>query len=262
MSQIYQPQTHLRAKLERRIARAVHKRPLTPKLSQSIISFSFDDCPQSAWKTAAPMLEDNGWRGTFYMAMGLCNITNHLGLHMSQDDVIAAYKNGHEIADHSYSHIDGQQVSTDEFLADIEKNQEALKALGLPPSRNFAYPYGCVSPKLKARLAQKFELARGIHNPALDVANAPLDTALLPAMRMYSEQTIDDIIAAIDKLENAPQWLNLFTHDVRDRPSAYGCTPNDMARVIKAIKASGARVMPMIDAFDAINTHQSGGENA
>lgn len=257
MEQIYHPQTNLFAKLERRIARITHKRSIKPALRQSIISFSFDDCPQSAWKNAAPILAENGWRATFYMAMGLCNTTNHLGLHMSEDDVIAAHENGHEIADHSYSHIDGQQASIDNFMADIDKNQAELKALGLPPSRNFAYPYGCVSPKLKTRIAQKFALARGIHNPAMRAPNTPLDTALLPAMRMYSGSMIADIIAAIKQLQNAPQWLNIFTHDVRPSPSPYGCTPEDMRAIIDAIKQSGAQVLPMIEAFDIINSDQS-----
>lgn len=252
MASIYQPQTHLPAKLERRIARLSRKRILKPALSQSIVSFSFDDCPQSAWKQGVALLAENGWRATFYMAMGLCNTTNHLGLHMSEDEVIDAYENGHEIADHSYSHLDGQQSSLDDFMADIDKNQAALKALGLPPSRNFAYPYGCVSPKLKSRIAPRFELVRGIHNPAIKTANSAQDTALLPAMPMYSGATIPDIIAAIERLPSAPQWLNIFSHDIRPDPSAYGCTPQDMRAIMKAIKQSGARVLPMIEAYDLI----------
>jgi len=254
MSVIYQPNTGLRAILERRAARLMRKRVLTSKLDRPIVSFSFDDCPRSALENAAPILEGNGWRGTFYMAMGLCETTNHLGLHMSEADVKAAHKSGHEIADHTFDHIDGQQITPQNFIDNIDKNQAALAALDIPPSRNFAYPYGCVSPTLKTAIAQKFELVRGVHNPKTGSANAALDTALLPSMRMYSGEAINDIIRAVELLEGAPQWLTIFTHDVREAPSDYGCTPDDMERIIRPIKDSGALVMPMIEALDYIES--------
>jgi len=50
-----------------------------PDLQQSIISFSFDDCPKSAITHGLPLLEAKGWRATIYVAYGLCGTTNHLG---------------------------------------------------------------------------------------------------------------------------------------------------------------------------------------
>jgi len=252
MSVIYEPNMDLRSKLERRAAKLIGKRNLRPKLDRPIISFSFDDCPRSALNNAAPLLEENGWHGTFYMAMGLCDSTNHLGLHMNADDVKAAYENGHEIADHTFSHIDGQQTPFKDFKADIDRNQAAITALGIPQSRNFAYPYGCFSPKLKKLTSQKFELVRGVHDPDMSEANRSLDTALLPSMRMYNGNEVNDIIQTIGRLKHDPQWLTLFTHDVRENPSDFGCRPDDIKRIISAIKKSDAQVMPMISALDYI----------
>src|SRR5438874_1364917 len=36
-----------------------------------LVSITFDDVPQSAWRIGAPMLEERGWRGTFYIATSL-----------------------------------------------------------------------------------------------------------------------------------------------------------------------------------------------
>jgi len=259
---IYRPRTNIKSKLERRASRLLNKRMIKPALTRPIISISFDDCPQTALLNAAPMLEENNWRGTFYMAMGLCGTTNHLGLHMTEDDVKAAHKNGHEIANHTFSHIDGQQTSQSNFLADIDKNQAALDALNLPLSQNFAYPYGCVSPKLKSRIAKKFKIVRGVHNPAQSSEQTShIDTALLPSMRIYSGDAVEAILRKIEHIKKHPQWLTLFTHDVRDTPSDYGCTPNDMARIIDAIKESGAIVLPLIDALNYTqNRVQSSGD--
>jgi len=254
MSAVYQPRTDLRSKLARRAARIIGKRMTAPKLERAIISFSFDDCPKSALTNAAPLLEVEGWRGTFYMAMGLCGSINHLGQHMSEDDVKAANHNGHEIADHTFDHLDGQQVSHREFLQNIDKNQNAIDALNIPLSRNFAYPYGCVSPSLKGKVAARFDLSRGVHDPVFKTANTQLDTALIPSMRMYHGQEIEDIIKTIESLQNAPQWLILFTHDVRVAPSDFGCTMQDISRIITAIKDNGVDVMPMIEAYDYIKS--------
>lgn len=252
MSDIYTPDMGLKAKLERHMARHFGRRNILPQPERPIISFSFDDCPKTALDNGAALLETEGWHGTFYMAMGLCGTTNHLGLHMSQRDVKAAFDTGHEIADHTYDHIDAQKTPLALFMINIEKNQTALDALGIPASRNFAYPYGSVSLKIKKRLKQEFELVRGVCDPE----TAKIDTALIPAMRMYSGHHIEDIIQTIKSMSTpdpkTPRWLNIYTHDISDNPSPYGCTPHEMRRIVNVIKDMDMQVMPMNKAYDRL----------
>ena len=142
-------------KASRFIARGV-SRSVLPALQESIISFGFDDCPSSAIETGLPFLEAEGWHATIYVACGLCDTENHLGKHMSLSDIVKIHERGHEIADHTFSHVSSNDVSTDEYLADIEKNQKTLEALGLPRSQHFAYPLGHVSPALKRQISERF----------------------------------------------------------------------------------------------------------
>lgn len=242
----------LRNLLSRRMARFVEKAVLPPP-HQSIVTFSFDDCPRSAIQTALPMLEAEDWRATIYVACGLCDTTNHLGLHMSLEDVVAVHSSGHEIADHTYSHLNTMDVSLKTFLADIKKNQKTLKNLGLPPSRHFAYPFGEVSPALKQALRTRFATLRGVISPN----NPSQDANLLNAMRLYSDDTIEAAIAQISQLTETPQWLHLFTHDVRDMPSQYGCTRENFARVVSAVKASGALVLTVDQAFQKLQQRET-----
>jgi peptidoglycan/xylan/chitin deacetylase (PgdA/CDA1 family) len=148
-------------KVERLISQKT-SRALLPELEQSIVSFGFDDCPASAIETGLPMLEAEGWNATIYVACGLCETENHLGRHMSLSDIVDVHSRGHEIADHTYSHLSIHEVGTPDYLADIEKNQKALKALGVAESRHFAYPYGHVSPELKRALGEQFKTMRGV----------------------------------------------------------------------------------------------------
>ena len=234
-------------KAKRFMSRSV-ARSMLPALDQSIITFGFDDCPASAIQNALPILEAEGWLATIYVACGLCETENHLGRHMSLSDIKDVHVRGHEIADHTFSHVSSNNTNTDEYLADIEKNQTALLALGLPRSRHFAYPYGHVTPELKRALDQKFETLRGVinHNKLSQDAN------LLNATRVYSGQDLKAAIDAIIQAKSTPCWLNLYTHDVRDNPSDFGCTPDEFKTVVQAVKATGLPVLTVDAAYRKI----------
>jgi peptidoglycan/xylan/chitin deacetylase (PgdA/CDA1 family) len=244
---VYKPGSDLVAKLKRRAARYVAKDMITPSLKRGIISLSFDDCPRSVVENALPLIEAKGWRATIYASMGLCNTTNHLGLHMSEADMVAAHKAGHEIGDHTFSHMDGLQAGPDAFGQDIDRNQARFAALDLPPAKTFAYPYGEVTPALKRRLHGRFDLARGIHDPS----GNGIDLGLAAAGRLYSdaiEQTIEQIKDAVRER----RWLILFGHDVRNNPSPFGCTPDELSRLLAAIEATDLTVLPVADALDEV----------
>jgi len=237
----------IQAKIMRHVSRRTD-RSMLPDLEQSIISFSFDDCPKSAFTNGLPLLEAEGWRATIYVACGLCETTNHLGLHVSEGDIVEAYKGGHEIADHTFSHVSANDVDLNTYMADIERNQQALRKLGIQQSRHFAYPYGHVTPPLKKALRTQFETLRG-------VVTAPTETQdanLLWATRVYSNDTIELALERIETAKTTPHWLHLYTHDVRENPSQFGCSINDFRTVVNAVKESGLRVMTVDQAYETI----------
>ncbi len=246
MTAIYQPNRSLPAKIKRRLVPFQARRMLPIKLKRPIVSFSFDDCPKSVIDNALKPIEVEGWQATVYIAMGLCGITNHLGLHMRADDVKAVHESGHEIGDHSFSHYDGSALPLNAFLADIDKNREALDGLGLQPSETFAYPYGGTTPALKKALESRFKGARGINsrNHKTDV-----DLNQIGSNRLYRGADFDRLIPQIAALAEAPGWITIFTHDVRSAPSGFGCTPAQMKTVIKAVKDCGADVMTVAGAI-------------
>ena len=244
---IYQPDMSLKAKVKRRIVPFQARRILKPKLERPIISFSFDDCPKSVIENALKPLEQENWRSTVYIAMGLCGTTNHLGLHMNASDIKALHENGHEIADHTFSHIDVSRHNTATVLADIERNQASLMALGLPESKTFAYPYGQVTADIKSALSIKFKGSRGIRSREYD---ENIDLNQIKSNRIYSGTCFEKLMKQIARISDQPGWLPVFTHDVRDNPSQFGCTPGQMRDVIKAVKQSGAQVLTMADAIE------------
>lgn len=251
MTPVYAPQNSLLCKLNRRFVRFEAQRKLPVNLDRPLVSFSFDDCPKSVMNSALKPLEAEGWHSTLYVATGLCDTTNHLGLHMSYDDIKAAHKSGHEIGDHTYSHCDALEHTVDDVLEDIKRNQAVLSNLDIPPSETFAYPYGQVTRKLKLALDQTFKGARGIRSVTHDRS---VDLNQIGSHRLYHGADFDRLLSRVADLKDHPGWMTIFTHDVRDNPSEFGCTPSQMKTVIQAVKDSGANVMTVAKAIAHLET--------
>ncbi|MGB3456300.1 MAG: polysaccharide deacetylase family protein [Litorimonas sp.] len=243
----YAPRADLLTKVRRRMARHVSRRPVHPALSRGLVSFSFDDCPRSVVEDALPRLEAQGWQATIYASMGLCGTTNHLGLHMSEADMVAAHERGHEIGDHTFSHLDGLQEGAEAVLCDIAANRAAFDRLGLPRARTFAYPYGEVTMSLKRALSEEFGLLRGIHSPY----GSEIDLGLAASARLYSCE-MDATEALIREASKEKRWLILFGHDVREDPSDYGCTPGELQRIIDLVASLDLDVATVRGGLDRV----------
>ena len=246
---VFVPSKSLSSRLARRLVKYRARRMMPFNSDRPLVSFSFDDCPRSVMENALPVLEKRDWRATIYAAMGLCGTTNHLGLHMSRDDMLAVHEKGHHIDGHTFSHMSAASIPTEEFLKDIEKNQAVFEEIGLPPPRTFAYPYGEVTFATKIAVSQKYPLLRGIHSPK---GAASLDLNQTASQRLYSGKDFEACLEAVDNLKTSPAWLILFTHDVRQNPSEFGCTPSDFMKIVKAVEKSGAEVLPVADALSRL----------
>ena len=240
---IYQPRTDPVARLRRGAARLAARRMVSPRLPRGLISFSFDDCPRSVVDNALPQLEAEGWRATVYAAMGLNGTTNHLGEHMGLADYQAASRAGHEIGDHTYQHNNATTDGVEATLRDIDANQTVFKEAGLPPATTFAFPYGGVNVALKRALSDRFVLLRGVHAPK----GRALDLNLAASAPLYHD-CIEATFARIREAAADGHWLILFTHDVRERPSDFGCTPDDLEQTIALCRELDVEVLPVADA--------------
>ncbi|NNE58541.1 MAG: polysaccharide deacetylase family protein [Hellea sp.] len=244
---IYQPSHRLSSRIARKLTRfqSVNKMRLAP--GKTVVSFSFDDCPKSAIRGGVRALEAEGWRSTIYVACGLLGTENHHGEILAGEDVRALQDNGHEIGDHTFSHLDASKSTLPDFEQDVERNQEALSALGVSPSRTFAYPYGVATPDTKAAMQRRFKGARGID---MTLHCKSVDLNQIGSFPIY-ENSSADTIGAIRAIAKSGGWITLFTHDIRDNPSEWGCTPKTMQSIIEAIKDVGADILTIEGAIQA-----------
>lgn len=214
-------------------------------LDQGVLSITFDDFPKTAWTEGGRVMADHGARGTYYVAGGLRGQVLEGRLQFGDEDIEALVAAGHELGCHTFDHISALKTPPAEFAASIRRNA-AFVAERAPGYRmeSFAYPFGDVSFGGDRVVAdQGFTSARGII-PTLN--GSPARPRLLAAAGLERRKRDEyDFEALIEEAACTQSWLILYTHDVEDDPSPFGCTPAELDRLLTSAKAAGLRVAPV-----------------
>jgi Polysaccharide deacetylase len=242
---------------QRAATRLFFTRPVIVDGQEPIISFTFDDFPRSALLTGGTILERFGLRGTYYTSLGLMGQTAPTGAIFVAEDLSALVARGHELGCHTFSHCHSWNTRTHEFERSILKNQAALERL-LPGAffRTFSYPISPPRPNTKRIVGQNFACARG-GGQTFNIGKTDLNY-----LRAYFlEKTRHDregIKTLIEQNRAACGWLIFATHDVCNDPTPYGCTPGFFEDIVECSARSGARILPVAEALDALRFNERG----
>lgn len=222
------------AGVSRRFARAMPYRPHWLDLPVPVVSFTFDDFPQSAADNAAPLLEAAGARGTFYYADKLAGRDEN-GQRIADHTVAARLAEaGHEIGGHTSGHLNVQRTAPDHLIADVTANETAIATLSGRAPASFAYPFGVVSARSKHILASRYASLRGIQ-PGIN--RGWIDRAHLAAQELYDKTLPLSLLdRLLDDLIDGGGWLVFYTHDVSGDPSSIGCSTAHFARVVERVR--------------------------
>jgi peptidoglycan/xylan/chitin deacetylase (PgdA/CDA1 family) len=240
--------SQLKARISNRLARHLRPAPLQLAGNAPMVSFTFDDVPKSAATLGAPLLEEYGGRGTFYIAGSLVNQWSGLWAGIEADEIIGLHRNGHEIACHTFSHRRTIELDAAAMDAEIDQNRSYFR--GLDSSirlENFAYPYGLASIARKSQLGHIFRSSRGI----LPGVNSGLvDRQFLRATPLVDGHIdTSGVERALDEAAACGGWLIFYGHDVAADPSPYGCTPQLLR---DALKAASRRNIPIVSVAEAL----------
>src|SRR5262249_50236482 len=107
--------TRLEGWYVRKTVRFFSRRPIDIKTDHPIISFTFDDFPQSALQTGGAILKKSGAVGTYYAAFGLMAKTAPTGFIFTAADLAELQKQGHELGCHTFAHCDSWRTDPDVF---------------------------------------------------------------------------------------------------------------------------------------------------
>lgn len=235
------------ARANRILTRRFPVKPAKAAFAEPVATITFDDFPKSAWTAAGPILEHHGVRATYYTSGRFCGRAEDGIDYYDEADLVAAHAAGHEIACHTFSHLQCPTVASAELTADLERNADFLQARTGERPVHFAYPYGEASPRTKLIAGGRFASSRGIHR---GVNAGSVDMGQLKAVAL-EQRTPALAMTERWALEARARtgWLILFTHDVSETPSPYGCTPAELDGAIGILKRAGLRIVTVRQAM-------------
>lgn len=235
---------HRLDQMRRRAARHLDVRPVVVTPSKGLFSLSFDDIPVSAWTEAGPILAEHGVIATYYVCGGLAGGSN-LGLPQFETDHLQAlHAAGHEVGCHTYEHAGVLTLTAADLAASVARNARwVAERLDGHRMTTFAYPFGDVALRAKSVVAERFLCGRGVRN---GVNAGRADRANLQAIGLESRRLPGyDLEALMAQAADRRGWLIAYGHDVSDRPTPYGCRPEDLDRVIRLARAADLEIMPV-----------------
>lgn len=170
------------------------------------ISYTFDDGLRDQYTIGVPILNEFGFKGTFFVIPGVETETVEQAKAKENDarawgsvtwtELAEMAKQGHEIGSHTWSHPNLPKVPPEELDAEFTKaNEEIKKRLDVQPL-TLAFPFNATNPKVKAA-ASKFYVACRTYQTATN-----------------GSTTADSLNKWADKLVTDQKWGVLMTHAV------------------------------------------------
>jgi peptidoglycan/xylan/chitin deacetylase (PgdA/CDA1 family) len=248
-------------------ARALDRRQLAIRTSVPLISFTFDDFPQSAFLEAGSILGRYGVRGTYYASLGLMGKQSPMGPMFQAEDLTELLHLGHELGCHTFGHCHSWNTPPDIYERAIVENQRALTQV-LPgiTLETFAYPFSAPHLAVKRIAGRHFVCCRGgglsarryfPHAGGQTFNSGATDLNLLCAVFLEKSRDNPEALKSfIDQNARARGWLIFATHDVRDAPSRFGCTPGFFQQVVQWSLESGAWILPVVKALEVLRASQ------
>jgi peptidoglycan/xylan/chitin deacetylase (PgdA/CDA1 family) len=240
-----------------KLSHLLFRRPFDLHNKGPFISFTFDDFPRSAFTAGGAILKDFEIAGTYYASLGLERQHTAVGEIFYLEDLEDLLAQGHELGCHTFGHLHPWETRPELFEESVIQNKNALRSV-FPDAamKTFSYPFQYPRPLVKRRLAKHFVCCRrGGQRSNTGIADAGL---LYGFFLERSRDSSDSVKRVIDQNIRARGWLIFATHDISDRPTAYGCTPSFFEQIVRYSVDSGAKVLPVLKAWEAISRADSG----
>lgn len=232
----------------RQAARHYRSKPFVMRNSGPLVSFTFDDVPDSAFVNGAAVLESYGLRGTFYIAGGTLGAADTHWRVIESDQVRALHERDHEIGCHTFRHVRVDHLDARTMADECRRNLDTLRELcpGVTLT-NFCYPFGRASLPRKLWLQRQFDSCRGIYE---GINAGTVDLGLLRVIELYDRTLTPEKLTRVLRETRARNgWLVFYTHDVVAPPSWIGCSPALLRTVIEAALAEQMPCLPIRSAL-------------
>lgn len=212
------------------------------------LTFTFDDNRMGQYKHAKGILDEAGFKATFYVTRDNFDADPSF---FGAAEVKELYDAGHEIGDHSKTHRDLTSLSETEIIWEIDA--EHLRALGIHP-RTHAYPYGSYNSTVIRLVSRYYDYARTADvGTRMNLESPPINTYGLNARVVERETSVATVKSWINEAITAEKWLILVFHNIVEAPSAFTeYSISDFQEIVAYAKTRGITVKTLSEVADLL----------
>ncbi len=196
--------------------------PEPPEYPNGVLSFTFDDGPESQWTVAKPIMDAAGFAGTAYV------IIERLGQnsYMTEAEVDGLHNDGWEIAYHAFAGdthaVTFPGLPPDQLKADWVLGRQWLYDRGYTGYNHGAYPKGAItgsSTDVLGMMGDYFCGFRSIHQRHRE-AYGPSDPLKLRVFYITHVVAVSKVLEAIDQAVLNKEWIILVFHKLVEPATA------------------------------------------
>jgi len=215
-----------------------------------IVSFTFDDVPDTALTNGATILEKYDALGTFYIAGGIEGRVEPDRTLITREGCLELFRRGHEIGGHTFAHHRIRALGRG-LAEDLDRSARYLSEAGITrPATNFAFPYNAAWPLSRGELGARYHTCRGAGET---INRGRVDPLMLQSVEIRQpEDHARRLTGRIDDVVQNPGWLVFFTHDIAESPTPYGCTPETFEHLVRYAREQGCRILTVEAATRAL----------
>ncbi|UMZ75466.1 polysaccharide deacetylase family protein [Natranaerofaba carboxydovora] len=189
--------------------------------------FTFDDGCSTDYEVVYPILKEKGLEAVTYISPIF--IEDEMDGFMDWEQVKALDEAGWDIEDHTYSHVNLEELTKEEINKEMQKINDIFEKKGLDTPKHHALPYGEYNETAKEVVLTYRDTVRTAEN---NLNSYPLEDDILDAVDMgiHSEEVLKGFI---DRAVLENKVLIFFTHDVQENPYDYGITTEKFESVLE-----------------------------
>jgi peptidoglycan/xylan/chitin deacetylase (PgdA/CDA1 family) len=119
----------------------IQQRDSNSTSSNKVVILTFGNAPKSQYTYAKPILDNYGFKGSFFVVCDWISTDKDDNSHMTWQDIETLHKEGHDIEAKSLNHKDLTKLSASELGFEVGESKKCLDAHNIN-ARIFGTPYG------------------------------------------------------------------------------------------------------------------------
>jgi peptidoglycan/xylan/chitin deacetylase (PgdA/CDA1 family) len=214
-----------------------------------LVSFTFDDGFIEDLTVIKPILDAKAIKGVFAINSGYVGTS---GLKLTWAQVHQLEDAGHEIVDHSYTHVNLNTTDATIIAAQMDASKAAFNAQGIYPT-GFCWPQAASSPTSRRNARKLYKYALG----GAAGSTMPLHTYAIKRVEILSTGTTAAYTALIDAAITNNEFLIFLVHS----PNLDATGQTILGQVIDYAKAAtAATIVKTQEGFDLIGNVMDTGD--